>query len=230
MADDLIQELEEEQRLLHLRKMAVRIGGALAAVLVVCAIAGGIWGWRQHTLHTAQQVAAGRYYEAMQLLNSTANSAAVSGDAQQKAATIFSDIAQHGPKGVRSYAAMYLAELKQQSHDSAAAITLWRQVVADKTTDSSLRSMAQYLLLNAQMNTASKDELKKGYTALVQAGGSWVPLAEEALAVLNLHPGATVSEKAEARRLLGKVQTSPDSGDALRERASMLLQTLGDAG
>ncbi|WP_158075918.1 tetratricopeptide repeat protein [Bombella intestini] len=230
MSDDLIKEVEEEQRLLRLRSIALRVGGVFAVLLVLAGISGGVWGWQQHRLHTAQAAASDRYFEAMQLLGDLNSPPSTASDARQKAEGIFSDLAQSAPQGVRSYAAMYLAELKEQDHDHQAALALWQQVADDGASDESLRMMAQYRVLNGRMTTAPRDELRRGYQALVQTGGSWTPLAKEGLAVLDLRDDAKPEERAEARRLLLEVQASPDSTDDLRQRAGMLLQTLGEAG
>lgn len=230
MSDDLIKEVEEEQRLLRLRSIALRVGGVFAVLLVLAGISGGVWGWQQHRLHTAQAAASDRYFEAMQLLGDLNSPPSTASDARQKAEGIFSDLAQSAPQGVRSYAAMYLAELKEQDHDHQAALALWQQVADDGASDESLRMMAQYRVLNGRMTTAPRDELRRGYQTLVQTGGSWTPLAKEGLAVLDLRDDAKPEERAEARRLLLEVQASPDSTDDLRQRAGMLLQTLGEAG
>lgn len=230
MSDDLIKEVEEEQRLLRLRSIALRVGGVFAVLLVLAGISGGVWGWQQHRLHTAQAAASDRYFEAMQLLGDLNSPPSTASDARQKAEGIFSDLAQSAPQGVRSYAAMYLAELKEQDHDHQAALALWQQVADDGASDESLRMMAQYRVLNGRMTTAPRDELRRGYQTLVQTGGSWTPLAKEGLAVLDLRDDAKPEERAEARRLFLEVQASPDSTDDLRQRAGMLLQTLGEAG
>ncbi len=230
MSDDLIKEVEEEQRLLRLRSMALRVGGVLVVLLVLAGVAGGVWGWQQHRLHTAQAVASDRYFEAMKLLGDLNALPSAESDARQKAEGIFSDLSQSAPQGVRGYAAMYLAELKEQDHDRSTALKLWQQVVDDRASERSLALMAQYRLLNARMGIAPRDELRRGYQALVQTGGSWVPLAKEGLAVLDLRDDAKPEERAEARRLLLEVQTSADSTDDLRRRAGLLLQTLGEAG
>lgn len=230
MADDLIQEVADEERLLRLRAVALRLGGALVAVLVLAGVAGGIWGWQEHRLHVAQAQASGRYFEAIRLLGGVDGSPPATGETRQKATAILDELAQSAPQGVRGYAAMYLAELKTQDHDGQTALKLWQQVAADKGSDGSLRMMAQYRILSARMGTAPKDELRRGYQALVQAGGSWAPLAKEGLAVLALSGDVTPAERADARKLLLEIQTSPDSTDDLRRRAGMLLETLGDAG
>lgn len=230
MADDLFQELEEEQRLAKMRSVGLCVGVVVLCVLIVAGIGGGVWGWKQHQLHTAQAQASNRYFEAMSLLGALSGKPVTEGAAHQKAEGILQDLAQSAPEGVRSYAAMYLAELKLQEHDTASALKLWSAVAEDKKADTSLRSMAQYRGLNARMDTAPRDELRAGYQALVQEGGSWVPLAKEGLAVLDLAPGSTKTDHEEARRLLQQVQSSPDSTEGLRQRAGMLLQTLGEAG
>ncbi|WP_370517946.1 hypothetical protein [Saccharibacter sp. 17.LH.SD] len=230
MADEIIQEINEELRAQRLRVVARRVGAVLAGVVLVGGIGGGVWGWRVHALHMAQHAASERYLEAIQSLSKHGPQARTSAQAEQKAEETFTGLAQHGPDGVRSYAAMSLADIKQRHHEGAAALSLWKQVEQDKTSNPALKDMAVYLSLNAQMDTAKPEMLRSGYEELVKKGGSWASLAREGLAVLDMRPGSTDAQRGEARRLLQEVRSSPDSGEALRDRAGLLLQTLGDAG
>lgn len=222
MADEFIQEINEDLQAERLRTIAARVGIVALGVVLICGIGGGIWGWQVHKLHIAQSQASAHYMDAMQMRSGSGN--------EQKAASILADLSAHAPQGVRGYAAMALADLKQKSHDTQAALSLWKEVADDKSSEPALRSMARYLSLSAQMDTAPVQMLKQGYQQLVQEGGGWASLAREGLAVLDMRADSSKAQKDEARRLLVQVKSSPDSSEALRDRAGLLLQTLGDAG
>lgn len=222
MADEFIQEINEDLQAERLRTIASRVGIVALGVVLICGIGGGIWGWQEHKLHLAQNEASAHYMDAMQIRTSA-------GD-EPKAESIFADLSAHAPQGIRSYAAMALADIKQKNHDTKDALSLWKQVVDDKKSEPALRSMARYLTLNAQMDTAPVETLREGYQQLVHEGGSWASLAREGLAVLDMRADSTKAQNDEARRLLIQVKSSPDSSEALRDRAGLLLQTLGDAG
>ncbi|GBQ04764.1 tetratricopeptide repeat protein [Saccharibacter floricola] len=222
MADEFIQEINDDLQAERIRTIAGRVGIVALGVILACGVGVGVWEWQQHTLHLAQNKASVAYMDAMQMRNSP--------DGEPKAVGTLADLAAHAPQGVRGYAAMALADLKQKSHDTSEALSLWKQVSDDTKAEPALRKMARYLSLNAQMDTASPEMLRQGYQNLVQEGGSWASLAREGLAVLDMRADATKAQKNEARRLLVEVKMSPDSSESLRDRAGLLLQTLGDAG
>ncbi|WP_246091417.1 tetratricopeptide repeat protein [Swingsia samuiensis] len=226
MADDFITEVNEELRLQRIRAATRRFGVVIAGVVVIGAIGGGIWGWKVHSQKQMQQVASQQYFTAMASL----------ADANHDKATIiqaentFQNLALHGPTGVRSYAALRLADLKMHNHDSAAALTMWNNVAHDTSAEKPLRDLARYMALNAQINTAPAKDLRSGFEALIQSGGAWVFLAQEGLVALDLRPDATSGQKKEARRLLTQLVESSEAPEGVRNRAQALLETLGDAG
>lgn len=221
--------MSEAQRLERLRK-TVRRGLLAGGVVLLAAAAGGGWAWERHSLHTAQAKASDRYFAALALQEASGSGATE----HEKAAAQFADLAAHAPEGVRSYAAMRLADYKARTDKKAEAVTLWKRVSDDRAADPALRGLARYLQLNAELENAPADQptdqLRAGFEALAKEGGPWMPLAWEGLAALDLRPGATKAQHDEARRLLKEIQASPASSAPLRERASLVVQTLGDAG
>lgn len=248
MADNFIQEMEEERRLQNLRIMACRAGYVLLALVVLGAVIGGAWAWHHHRLVLNRQEASDHYMQALGLLEVVSSPpASVTGGADsgneekeadsaqksadwKKAEDLLADIAAHGPKGIRNYAAMHLAEMKYQQGDHKAALDLWQSVREDKKSEPALRGMASYLWLNAQSGSLPVGRLREGYQELVRQsdvyGGSWGSLAREGLVGLDLRTGATGAEKAEARRLLSEIENSPETPETLRQRAQILLQIL----
>ena len=227
MADDFITQVNEEMRAQRLRAMARRFGALAGGVLVVAAIGGGAWAWSSHSRHEAQRVASARYFQTLQTLADPKHDKA----ATDRAEAAFADLAVHGPVGVRAFAAMRVADMKMQAHDTAGAVQSWQSVADDSKADQGLRGMARYMLLNAQTNTADPKTLRAGYEALAQEnGGPWASLAQEGLVALDLRPGSTDANHQEARRLLTQLANSDTATAGSRARAQALLETFGDAG
>ncbi|TPW35714.1 tetratricopeptide repeat protein [Oecophyllibacter saccharovorans] len=225
MADEEIfhgnNEAQSLQQLRAKLRQGLMVGGVV--LLAICAGAGG-WAWQRHSLHLAQQKASARYCTALQLQNNATN--------REKAAQEFADLAAHAPDGVRSYAAMRLADYRARTGQLGEANTLWQQVIHDRKADPALQGMARFLVLNMALQHGSLPpaELQKGFEALIKDNSSWSGLAREGLVALDLQPGATQAQQAEAKRLLGEIVHAPDTSAALRERASLVLQILGEAG
>lgn len=231
MTDDFIQEMQEEQRRERLMGTARRFGLVAAIVVVIGLVGGGTWFWQRHVLEVAQQKASVRYFSALRLLGAQSDVQSKGGDASVKEAeTILNDLAGKAPAGIKNYARMRLADLKKRSGDDKAALMLWSEVISDKKADSVLRDMARYLSLNTQSQDGktSDSDVRKGYEALVQKGGSFAPLAREGLVALDLKAGNTADQRKEAKRLLAEIQSSEDSSESLRQRAGLLLRSLGD--
>ncbi|MBF0884337.1 tetratricopeptide repeat protein [Gluconobacter sphaericus] len=226
VADDFITQVNEEMQAQRLRAMARRIGAVVGVVALFGAIGGGVWGWNSHARHAAQQAASARYFTAMTALSDPKHDAA----ATQKATATFQDLAEHGPVGVRSYAALRLADLQSQAHQTDAALKTWQGVADDNAADPALRDMARYMSLNSRTATADPKTLRPGYEALAQGGGAWAPLAQEGLVALDLRPGATADQQKEARRILTQIVGSENATEGVRARAQALLETFGDAG
>ncbi|MDF7674880.1 hypothetical protein PT277_06020 [Acetobacteraceae bacterium ESL0709] len=227
MTDDFIQEMQEEQRRERLMGAARRFGVAAVVIVILGLVGGGMWYWRHHAAIVSQQKASVRYFAALRSLE--AASAGQDAQSQRKEAdSILADLSATAPEGIRTYARMRLADLRLQAGDKKAALDLWSKVESDHKAESSLRDLALYLSLNAQSGEKSDAELRKGYDSLIQKGGSFAPLAREGLVALDLKPNNTADQRKEAKRLLIEIQSSADSSEALRQRAGLLLKTLGD--
>ncbi|KXV47805.1 hypothetical protein AD936_10730 [Gluconobacter japonicus] len=226
VADDFITEVNEEIRLQRLRAAARRWGAVVAGVVVVGAIGGGVWEWQTHARKAAQGAASARYFTALETLADPKHDKSVT----QQAEATFQDLADHGPAGVRTYAALRLADLKMQDHDTASALKAWNSVASDSAAEPALKDLARYMVLNAQTNTADPKTLRPGYEGLAQNGGAWGALAQEGLVGLDLRSGATAEQQKEAQRLLTQISGNADAPEGVRARAQALLETFGDAG
>ncbi|UMM63327.1 hypothetical protein [Aristophania vespae] len=229
MTDDFIQEMNEELRNQRLKAAAQKYGVVAVVLLILAVIGGGVWLWENHNLKVAQHRASERYFEALRFLdNHSESNNSDNVDLKKKAEAILTNLADNSPEGVKSYAQMRLADLKEQEGDQQAALELWNKVQKNKKADSALKNLASYLSLNSQFSKLTADDLRQGYQKLIQQGGSWASLGREGLVALDLQSGSTAEQHKEAKRLLVEIQSSPDSSDALRQRANLLIKTLGD--
>ena len=216
---DIFDEVEEDLRAERAEKLLKKYAGAIigAACAVVLAVAGWqAWGW-----WTARQdrAAAIRYIAAM-----TAADAAGSNTAsQQGALRDFDALVVSAPDGYRTLARLRAAALKAEGGDVAGASALWNQVAADDSVDKLLRDLASLLWAQHQIDAGDPALVSARLKALAVPDNPWYPLAEEQIAVLDLHQGKTDDAKAALRKLAQDV-TAPNG---VRGRAAGLLSQLG---
>lgn len=227
MAEDIIQEMDEERRIQRLRTIMRYMGTVLVAVILIGGIGGSIWGWNRHHLHKQQEEASERYLQALTLLTPEEGQESPSAQNQAQARHIFAELTKDAPSGIASFAEMRLAALDYQEGQIKDALSLWKDVSEKKENDESLKGLAQYLWLNRQGETLPQEKQRQFYQSMIQSGGSWASLAREALAGLDLRGTPTLEQKKEAKNLLVEIMSSPQTSDDLRQRAQFLLQILG---
>ncbi|GBR53353.1 hypothetical protein AA106555_1267 [Neokomagataea thailandica NBRC 106555] len=226
MADDFIAQIQNDMRQQRLRAQVRRFGAVVVGVVLLAGVAGGVWGWKQHALTKEQNAASARYFTAMSALDAHKDA-----PSEQEATATLQNLAEHGPEGVRTYAALRLADYKATHNDAAGAQALWSGVGNDASALPAMKTVAKYLALNAQQpNAQNVASLRTGYSELAQGNDAWAALAREGLVSLDLGPGASAQQKAEARRLLNQTIGSATTPEGARSRAEALLETLGDAG
>lgn len=230
MADEFFSQAQAEMRAAEMRATARRFGGVAAGVALVALVGVGAWQWQIHRHHQAQAEASGRYYTAMEALQAPQPDAAARARSEKENATILADLAKNAPGTTRGFAAVRLAQLRAQSGDVDGARKAWQGVVDDRDEDPSLQALARLLLLNSHIDDPDPAETRKGLELLAANPGPWRAFAQEGLAALDLRYGTTPQQHDEARRLLTALAQSPDAPDGVRQRASILLQTLGGAG
>ncbi|GAB6853904.1 tetratricopeptide repeat protein [Asaia astilbis] len=230
MADEFFSQAQAEMRAAELRATARRFGGvAIGAALVVLIGVGG-WQWQIHRQHQARIEASGRYFTALDGLQAEQPDAARRVASEKENEATLADLAAQAPGATRGFAAIRLAQLRAQKGDIEGARKAWQGVIDTKDVDPSLKALARLLMLNSHINDADVTDTRKQLELLAANAGPWRAFAQEGLAALDLRDDATPKQHAEARRLLTGLLQSPDAPDGVRQRASILLQTLGGAG
>lgn len=229
MADNFIQEMDEERKIQRLRSIMRHIGIVLIALILIGGIIGSIWGWNKHHLHKLQLEASEHYMQALTLLNKKVGDNDPSyAQNQAQARHIFEDLVAHAPEGIAAFAEMRLADLAYKEGDRKKALSLWQDISHKSDIDESLKGLAQYLWLNHQEETLAPEKQRQFYQEMIKNGGSWALLARASLVDLDLRADGSKEQKQEAKRLLVEIISSPDTSDDLRQRAQLLLHILGD--
>ena len=207
---DFIREIEEDLRRETLEKLARKYGGYAIglAVAIVLAIA-AYTGWQRYTeSYRADQ--ARQYESALQLV--------ASGDAKaQEALAALAD-----DDGYATLARFQSAALKAEAGDTAGAVAIYEQLVADGSVDQHLRDLALILLALRSADTAAPDALTQRLQPLTEPGNPWRYSALEITAVLAVRSG----DKAKAQEIFTGLADDLDAPQALRQRATEVLAAL----
>jgi hypothetical protein len=219
---DIFDEVENDLRAERARRTALRYGGlaAFAAVLVVGAAAG--WqGWRWYQARQ-DQAAAAVFLTAMR----DADSAGPTGGetpARAAAAASFARLAEQGPEGYRTLARLRDAALKADAGDVAGAAALWDQVADDASADRLLRDLASLLWVDHQLESGNPAALRQRLAPLIAPTNPWHPMAQEAMALLDMREG----QNDQARTTLQGLTQDSGAPQGVRTRANGLLARLG---
>jgi hypothetical protein len=215
---DIFDEVDEELRADHARKLLQRYGGllVLAAALVVVA-AGGWQVWKSHEAKQNAKVA-------QEFLTALDAAAGPPGDGRKAAAIELADVARDGNAGYRTLARLRDAALQADTGDAAGAGALWTQVANDTSANSLLRDVAVLQSVLHQVDNGNPAALDAGLKPLVAPDNPWRALAEEAQAMIDLRQGHVDAARDTLKRLAQDV-TAPDG---VRGRANGLLTRLGE--
>ncbi len=209
---DIFDEVQEDLRAEAARRMARRYSGAVVALLLLITAGTGGFVWWQKSQKAASEAVATRYIDA----------AAEADHADPAAAAALSAIAANGPEGYRILANLRLAALDWEAGRQGKAVAAWQAVAADTSAPQLLRDLATLTRVNHQLDTGNPVELKQQAEALTAADNPWRPMAEQAIALLDLRAG----KPSEAAAVFRRLSVDPLSPPAIREMAGDLLQTL----
>ena len=220
---DIFDEVSDDLRAERAQALLRRYGAALIvlALLIVAAVAG--WqAWQWH-LRQASGAIADRYIAAMTAATATPAGPAPAA-ARDKAGAEFDALAATAPEGYRTLARLQDAAIRANAGDLAAALALWDQVSADTTADPLLRSLADLLWVQHQVDDGSPAAVEGRLAPLVAPESPYRALAREAQAWLALRTNDTTR----ARDLLMVLQADANAPDGVRNRARGLLTRLGE--
>lgn len=218
---DIFDEVEADLRAERAQKLLMRYGAWLvaAAVLVVgMAAAWQVWNWYQLRRDRAT---AAIYLDAM----FAAERPAPDGQHPDAKDAIqgFARAAARGPEGYRTLARLEQAALDARSGNLAGAAALWSEVASDTAADPLLRSLANLLWVNQQLDSGNPERLRERLAPLMLPDNPWHSLAQESMAVLDLREGHVEP----AKRTLKSLAQDATAPAGVRERAGALLQRLG---
>lgn len=219
---DIFDEVNEELRAERAQKLLQRYGFLLvvAAVLVVVAVGGWqAWRWKQRG---EREAVATTFLSAMQGARTPLGTPT---PARAEALAAFSRIAAEGPYGYRGLARLQEAALKVAAGDLPGALALWDKVSADTDADPQLRSVADLLWVQHQVDAGDPAAVQGRLARLVAPGSPWRPLGLEAQALLLLRTG----DKDRAVGILQELVTMPGALPGVRARAAGMLTLLGQA-
>ena len=207
---DIFDEVNEDLRADRARALFKQYGFLLviAAVLIVASV-GGWKAWQSKQQRDRDAVAAAFIAASRQT--------AASADA-------FSRIAADGPSGYRTLARLRAAAAKVAAGDRPGALALWDQVAAESEADPQLRSLANLLWAQHQIDAGDPAAVQARLAPLTTPNNPWGPLAREAQAWLYLRTGET--EK--ARDILRQLVADRGAPDGVRARAGGVLTQLGE--
>jgi hypothetical protein len=229
VADDIFSHDMADWHAERNRAFARRV--AAGGVIAACAIVVGLGAW-QYTAYRhgkTDDAASARYFDAARTVQTAHGLKAPLPANVASAGSTLADLQANGPAAMRGYAGFQLANLRQQSGDLAGAQQAWHTISAANDVPESQRQLATLLSLEASEGHADAKVLREGFTSLSQRPGPWQALAQEQLVGLDLAPGATAAQSAEAQRILTRLSQNAAAPEGVRERAQMMLQTFGDA-
>lgn len=214
---DIFDEVEEDLRADRAHALLKRYGGALIGAAVLVVVAAGAW--RAWEWYDSRQVAAiaDTYLAAMQTAETE------KGPPRQAAAAQFAQVAAKGRAGYRALARLQEAGLKADAGRMAEADALWQQVANDGDADPLLRDLAnlQWAIHNVDHGDPGQVAARLGGLSL--AGSPFRPIAQEALAMLDLRQGKTAAARTVLEQLMQDVTVAP----GVRRRAQGLLARIG---
>ena len=210
---DIFKEVEEDLRRDQAEQAWKKYGRyviALAVAVVVATAGYQAWTWWDRE----QRAEASETYAAALVLLERGDS--------QAAGEAFRQIAGEGG-GYATLAAFSQARLAAESGDTAAAVAIWDRLAADASAGPGLRGMATLLAVMHQMDEGDPDDLERRLSVLTLSGDGFRPLALELSAVLAMRGG----DLERAKTLYAQVADDLAAPQALRQRASQMLQALG---
>ncbi len=217
---DIFDEVEEDVRAERVQQFFARYGWAVLALAVVIVLAVGFWRYREWRLERQDQAAASQYLIATTEANAPGESGA---KARNAAIARLDQLAASGPEGYRTLARLRAAALLAQQGNVAEALRFYNEIASDSAADPLFRDLATLLWAQRQIDSGDPQILQARLEPLAVAGNPWRPLAERALALLDLRQNRADA----ARSILRGLAADATAPQGVRESAALMLDRLG---
>ncbi|HEX6860176.1 MAG TPA: tetratricopeptide repeat protein [Caulobacteraceae bacterium] len=209
---DLFDEVEEQLRSDRYRTLALRaLPWVIGIAVLALAIALGWWWWKDRQ-DKAGFAAAETYTAAME---------AYGQHDETRAFGMFAKVAEDGPPVYQSMALMQQAGIRLEAGKTDEAVRLF-DAAAEAAKDPLLGDIARLKSALALLDTAPYGELEKRLEPLTEEGHPYRIEALEALAFAKVMAG----KAGEARGDFAVLSLSPDSSDAVRDRARAAMDMI----
>lgn len=206
---DFFREVQEDYRRDQLMAFWKRYQNWIIATVFLVIVGSAAWAVYQHFRARADQAAGDRYEAALQLLRTGKSAHAMAS---------LEAIGRSGPAGYASLARLVAAN-QIASHDAAAGVKAYDNLVDDAGYNQSLKRVAQLRAAFLRLDTDAPKEFEQRYAALANANEPYRNSFRELLALAALKDG----DETAAGNWLDAIITDQSAPDSLRQRANAFL-------
>lgn len=216
-ADDILfQEINEELKQEKMRNFWKKYG-ILATVVVIAALTfavsfESIKAWQNKKAQTWSDAYAYAYN--LQVQGKYDESIAVFKDIEQQNGGIYRDIAQ-----------MQIANVLLEQAKNDEALTVLTALVNNPDANASIQNMAVFKLASYKLDNAPREEVEALLNRLIDDNGSWVNVAKEMKAMLEIREG----NLSQALEIYNDILNNNELSDALKSRVQDMISVLTEA-
>lgn len=216
-ADDILfQEINEELKQEKMRNFWKKYG-ILATVVVIAALTfavsfESIKAWQNKKAQTWSDAYAYAYN--LQIQGKYDESIAVFKDIEQQNGGIYRDIAQ-----------MQIANVLLEQAKNDEALTVLTALVNNPDANASIQNMAIFKLASYKLDNAPREEIEALLNRLIIDNGSWVNVAKEMKAMLEIREG----NLSQALEIYNDILNNNELSDTLKSRVQDMISVLTEA-
>ena len=216
-ADDILfQEINEELKQEKMRNFWKKYG-ILATVVVIAALTfavsfESIKAWQNKKAQTWSDAYAYAYN--LQIQGKYDESIAVFKDIEQQNGGIYRDIAQ-----------MQIAYILLEQAKNDEALTVLTALVNNPAANASIQNMAVFKLASYKLDNAPREEVEALLNRLIIDNGSWVNVAKEMKAMLEIREG----NLSQALEIYNDILNNNELSDTLKSRVQDMISVLTEA-
>lgn len=216
-ADDILfQEINEELKQEKMRNFWKKYG-ILATVVVIAALTfavsfESIKAWQNKKAQTWSDAYAYAYN--LQIQGKYDESIAVFKDIEQQNGGIYRDIAQ-----------MQIANILLEQAKNDEALTVLTALVNNPDANTSIQNMAVFKLASYKLDNAPREEVEALLNRLIIDNGSWVNVAKEMKAMLEIREG----NLSQALEIYNDILNNNELSDTLKSRVQDMISVLTEA-
>lgn len=216
-ADDILfQEINEELKQEKMRNFWKKYG-ILATVVVIAALTfavsfESIKAWQNKKAQTWSDAYAYAYN--LQIQGKYDESIAVFKDIEQQNGGIYRDIAQ-----------MQIANILLEQAKNDEALTVLTALVNNPDANVSIQNMAIFKLASYKLDNAPREEIEALLNRLIIDNGSWVNVAKEMKAMLEIREG----NLSQALEIYNDILNNNELSDTLKSRVQDMISVLTEA-